>query len=81
MSQRYKVIDSTVPTFVTITIIDLVDLFIRPTYFKIVDASLNYIHYNPSELVYHERDWKNSSYTIYEEDNPEISSVKVHPLW
>ncbi|WP_235698009.1 hypothetical protein [Cellulophaga baltica] len=31
------------------------------------------IHYNPvaSELVYHERDWKNSSYAIYEEDNPE----------
>ncbi len=34
-----------------------------------------------SELVYHERDWKNSSYAIYEEDNPEIPSVKVHPLW
>ncbi|WP_240927941.1 hypothetical protein [Cellulophaga sp. Z1A5H] len=60
-----------------------VDLFIRPTYFKILDDSLNYAHYNPmaSELVYHERDWKNSSYAIYEEDNPEIPSVKVHPLW
>ncbi|ADV48989.1 hypothetical protein Celal_1687 [Cellulophaga algicola DSM 14237] len=34
-----------------------------------------------SELVYYERDWKNSSYAIYEEDNPEIPSVKVHPLW
>ena len=184
MSQRYKVIDSTVPTFVTITIIDWVDLFIRPTYFKILDDSLNYciankeltlqayvymsshihliissqenelqdiirdfkkhtskqfikaikespesrrewllakfnyaakrvkkgvnfkvwkdgfhpvildtskkieqrinyIHYNPvaSELVYHERDWKNSSYSVYEEDNLEIPSVKVYPLW
>ncbi len=30
MSQRYNVIDSTVPTFVTLTIIDWVDLFIRP---------------------------------------------------
>ncbi|WP_240927940.1 MULTISPECIES: hypothetical protein [unclassified Cellulophaga] len=67
----------------TITLIDWVDLFIRPTYFKILDDSLNYIHYNPmaSELVYHERDWKNSSYAIYEEDNPEIPSVKVRPLW
>ncbi|ADV48982.1 hypothetical protein Celal_1675 [Cellulophaga algicola DSM 14237] len=42
MSQRYEVIDSTVPTFVTITLIDWVDLFIRPTYFKILDDSLNY---------------------------------------
>ncbi|WP_024480858.1 transposase [Cellulophaga baltica] len=184
MSQRYKVIDSTVPTFVTITIIDWVDLFIRPTYFKILDDSLNYcivnkrltvhayvymsshihliissqenklqdvirdlkkhnskefikaikelpesrkewllakfsyaakraknsvshkvwkdgyypvildaskkleqhinyLHYNlvASELVYRKRDWKNSSYAIYEEANLEISSVKVHPLW
>ena len=37
MSQRYKVIDNTVPTFVTITIIDLVDLFIKATYFKTLD--------------------------------------------
>ena len=42
MSQRYKVIDSAEPTFVTITIIDWVDLFIRPIYFKILDDSLNY---------------------------------------
>ena len=175
MSQRYKVIDSTEPTFVTITIIDWVDLFIRPIYFKILDDSLNYciehkglnvhayvymsshihmiissydnqlqdvirdfkkhtskqfikaikeypesrrewllakfsyaakrvtkgvnykvwkdgfhpvildshkkleqrinyIHYNPvsSGLVFHERDWVNSSYAVYEEDNKEV---------
>ena len=42
MSQRYKVIDSTVPTFVTITVIDWVDVFIRPIYFNILDQSLNY---------------------------------------
>jgi REP element-mobilizing transposase RayT len=184
MSQRYKVIDSTVPTFVTITIIDWVDVFIRPVYFRILDDALNYcvdhknlnihayvymsshihmivssnhnelqdiirdfkkhtskqiiqtikeypesrrewllakfsyaanrvkngnnfkvwkdgfhpvildshlkieqrinyIHCNPvvSELVYHERDWKNSSYAAYEEDNREIPPVKLKPLW
>ena len=37
MSEKYKVIDSTVPTFVTITIVDWVDLFIRPIYCKIID--------------------------------------------
>ena len=184
MSQRYKVIDSTQPTFVTITIIDWVDLFIRPIYFKILDDSLNYciankglkvhayvymsshihmiissntdelqdiirdfkkftskelikaikeypesrrewllnkfsyaacrikkgknykvwkdgfhpvlldnhikieqrvnyIHYNPvaSEMVYHERDWRHSSYAAYEEGNSEIPNVKLQALW
>ena len=184
MSQRYKVIDSSVPTFVTITIIDWVDLLIRPIYFEILDNSLNYcvahkglkihayvymsshihmivssdvkelsniirdfkkftskafieaikehpesrrewllnkfsyaanrikkgkhykvwkdgfypiildnyekieqrvnyIHHNPvaSGLVYHERDWKNSSYVAYEEDNKEVPSVSLALLW
>ena len=42
MSQRYKVIDSSIPTFVTLTIIDWVDLFVRPVYFNVLDDSLNY---------------------------------------
>lgn len=182
--ERYKVIDSTEPTFVTLTIIDWVDLFIRPIYFKILDDSLNYciknkglnihayvymsshihmiissydndlqdiirdfkkhtskelvkaikehpesrrewllnkfgyaanrikrgthykvwkdgfhpvildnhikieqrvnyIHYNPvaSELVYHERHWKHSSYAAYEEDNKETPNIYLKPLW
>ncbi|MDY0780889.1 REP-associated tyrosine transposase [Tenacibaculum sp. IB213877] len=184
MSQRYKVIDSTTPTFVTITVIDWVDVFIRPIYFKILDDSLNYcikhkglhvhayvymsshlhmiissnenelqdiirdfkkftskeiikaikeypesrrewllakfsfaanrirkgknykvwkdgfhpivldnhqkieqrisyIHYNPvaSELVYHPRDWVNSSYIAYEDDNKECTNITIKPLW
>jgi len=32
MSERFKVIDSGVPTFVTLTLIDWVDLFIKPQY-------------------------------------------------
>jgi len=42
MSEKYKVIDSTVPTFITITVIDWVDLFVRPVYYNILDESLNY---------------------------------------
>ena len=42
MSGKYKVIDSTVPTFVTITVVDWVDLFVRPVYCNILDDSLNY---------------------------------------
>ena len=37
MSENYKVIDSTVPTFITITVVDWVDLFVRPNYCTILD--------------------------------------------
>jgi REP element-mobilizing transposase RayT len=42
MSEKYKVIDSTVPTFITTTVVDWVDLFTRPVYCNILDKSLNY---------------------------------------
>lgn len=42
MSERYKVLDNSTPNFITLTIIDWVDLFIRPVYFKILDNALNY---------------------------------------
>ena len=42
MSEKYKVIDSTVPTFITITVVDWLDLFTRPIYCTIIDDSLNY---------------------------------------
>ena len=42
MSERYKVIDSTLPNFITLTITDWVDLFVRPQYCKVLDESLNY---------------------------------------
>jgi len=40
MSERYKVKDSTAPTFITITVVDWVDLFTRPVYCRILDSSL-----------------------------------------
>lgn len=52
MSERYKVIDSTQPTFVTITIIDWVDVFTRPAYFRILDDSLNYCITNRGLIVH-----------------------------
>ena len=42
MSENYKVIDSTVPTFITIAVVDWVDLFVRPVYCSIIDDALNY---------------------------------------
>lgn len=51
--------------------------------YKKVEQRVNYIHYNPvaSELVYHERDWKNSSYAVYEENNKDLPNVVLKPLW
>ena len=42
MSEKYKVIDSTVPTYITITAVDWADLFVRPVYCNILDESFNY---------------------------------------
>jgi hypothetical protein len=42
MSEKYKVIDSTVPTFITITVVDWVDLLVRSIYCNILDESINY---------------------------------------
>ena len=40
MSHKYKVIDQTQPTFITITVIDWVDVFVRIEYFRILNDSL-----------------------------------------
>jgi REP element-mobilizing transposase RayT len=42
MSERYKVIDSSTPTFITLTIIGWIDLFTKPNYTKILDEALNH---------------------------------------
>jgi REP element-mobilizing transposase RayT len=52
MSERYKVKDGSVPTFVTITIVDWIDLFTRPIYCKIIDDSLAYCIANKGLCVH-----------------------------
>ena len=51
--------------------------------YKKWEQRVNYIHYNPvdAQFVYHERDWRNSSYAAYEEGNLEQTNIKVTPLW
>jgi hypothetical protein len=48
-----------------------------------MEQRVNYIHYNPveAEIVFHERDYVNSSYRNYEEDNSVFCNVNVEPLW
>jgi REP element-mobilizing transposase RayT len=42
MSERYKIIDSSIPTFITITVVDWIDLFIRRPYVQVINESLNF---------------------------------------
>nr|WP_314895956.1 hypothetical protein [uncultured Flavobacterium sp.] len=48
-----------------------------------IEQRVNYIHYNPveAEIVFHGRDYVNSSYRNYEEDNTVFCNVNVEPLW
>ncbi|MDG2431220.1 transposase [Flavobacterium sp.] len=48
-----------------------------------IEQRVNYIHYNPveAEIVFHERDFVNSSYRNYEEENTIFCNVNVEPLW
>ncbi|WP_235892975.1 hypothetical protein [Flavobacterium franklandianum] len=50
--------------------------------FRKMEQRVNYIHYNPveAEIVFHERDYVNSSYRNYEEDNSVCFNVNVEPL-
>ena len=41
MSEKYKIIDGSKPTFITLTLVGWVDLFIRPIYSQVIDNSLN----------------------------------------
>ena len=47
-----------------------------------MEQRVNYVHYNPveAEIVFHERDYVNSSYRNYEEDNSVFCNVNVEPL-
>jgi REP element-mobilizing transposase RayT len=51
--------------------------------YKKIEQRIQYIHYNPvaAGFVYHEKDWKNSSFSVYEEGNRELPNVKVDVLW
>ena len=42
MSEKYKVINSLLPNFVTLTVVGWVDLFVRRIYSEILDDALNY---------------------------------------
>lgn len=42
MSEKYKVILDDQPHFITLTVVDWVDLFIRPVYTQILDDSFRY---------------------------------------
>lgn len=52
MSEKYKTVDSSRPTFITLTVIDWVDLFTRDRYCKLLDESLNYCIHSKGLIVH-----------------------------
>lgn len=52
MSSKYKVKDNQQPYFITITVIDWVDVFIRPVYKHLVVESLNYCQDNKGLTIH-----------------------------
>ena len=52
MSEKYKVQDSTIPHFITCTIVDWVDVFTRPEYKDLIIRSLKYCQQNKGLIVH-----------------------------
>jgi REP element-mobilizing transposase RayT len=52
MSEKYKVLDNSKPNFITMTVIDWVDLFTRKQICSIIDDSLNYCIKEKGLVVY-----------------------------
>lgn len=52
MSEKYKVIDSSQPNFITLTVVGWVDLFIRKEYGYVLDDSLNFCVKNKGLVVH-----------------------------
>ena len=52
MSERYKVIDSAIPTFITLTVVDWIDLFTKPQYTQVLNEALNYCHVKKGLMIH-----------------------------
>jgi len=75
MSERYKVRDSASPTFITITIVDWVDLFTRPVYCRILDNSLAYCIANKGLIVHTYVYMTNHIHLIVSSEKEELQSI------
>lgn len=75
MSERYKVIDSTIPTFITPTIVDWVDLFTRPVYTEILDNSLNFCIKNKGLKVHAYVYMTNHLHLIVSSEDEELQNI------
>ena len=75
MSERYKVLNSLYPTFITITVTGWVDLFIRRVYTKILDDSLNYCIKNKGLTVHAYVYMTSHIHLIVSSEKSELASI------
>ncbi|MCB9224225.1 MAG: transposase [Crocinitomicaceae bacterium] len=75
MSERYKVVDNTVPTFITMTTVGWVDLFIRRRYHDILNESLAYCIENKGLTVHAYVYMTNHIHLIVSSQDKELSDI------
>ncbi|MEZ4938890.1 MAG: transposase [Crocinitomicaceae bacterium] len=75
MSEKYKVIDSSIPTFITLTFVDWLDLLTRSKYTEILDKSLKYCQANKGLKVHCFVYMTNHIHLIVSSDDKEINEI------
>jgi len=75
ISEKYKVIDSQIPTFITLTIVGWVDLFIRRKYTDLLDESLSYCIKNKGLKVHAYVYMTSHLHLIVTTDKEEIQNI------
>lgn len=75
MSEKYKVINSQTPTFITLTLIGWVDLFIRRKYTDLLDDSLSYCIKNKGLKVHAYVYMTSHLHLIVTSDKDEIQNI------
>lgn len=75
MSEKYKVLNSSVPNFITITVVGWVDIFIRKTYCEILDDALNYCIKNKGLIVHAYVYMTNHIHLIVSAENAELNEI------
>ena len=75
MSEKYKVVDSSQPTFITLTVVGWVDLFIRRKYTELLDESLSYCISNKGLKIHAYVYMTSHIHLIVTSDKEEIQNI------
>ena len=75
MSEKYKVIDSTVPTFITLTFVQWIDILTRQRYIGIIDESFEYCIQNKGLRIHYYVYMTSHIHLIVTSEKEEIQNI------